>query len=208
MVTKHSEMNIRCMALSFVCLGTALMEGCRIAETVAPQPALAKAIAEQKPFAPSKPSVPTSRQQSAALPKRILAPVVVEPTATPNPLAVTRRQAEEKRKREEEIRLLETRRQEAEVKLPAPWQVVSPVRLADDCLTNVEISGEVRNTDTQASHSLKLTWGIYDSSGTKIGSVSDDVNQLRPGKVWRYHVRFLDAGRGSTAKFASASSPT
>lgn len=128
------------------------------------------------------------------------------PEATLNPITIAIQQADKDRAIEDKEALADANRLQAEVIGAPPWKMVGSTQLGGDCLSNTLIRGAVLNTDTQKSHTLMLTWGIYDSAGKNLGFISAKSTLIGPGEMWRYSAHFLNVTQGYRARFESAKS--
>jgi len=66
----------------------------------------------------------------------------------------------------------------------------------------VVAAGDIQNTSANLYLHLKADVDLLDDKGVKIGSVSDEINQLLPDKTWRVIAAVKDP-RAKSARFAS-----
>jgi hypothetical protein len=61
-----------------------------------------------------------------------------------------------------------------------------------DQFGNRTIAGTVINNGTETYRYVQVSINLYDSSGVQIGSTSDNVANLEPGRSWKFEVNVLE----------------
>ncbi len=64
------------------------------------------------------------------------------------------------------------------------------------------VKGVIKNTTRKKMSSVSIEFGIYNSSGEKVGTASDYLSELAAGEVWSFKA-LLTQDSGTTAKFQS-----
>lgn len=63
------------------------------------------------------------------------------------------------------------------------------------------IEGTVKNNSNKTYSYVQITFSLYDSSGAKLGTAIDNLNNLAPGEIWKFKALGMDSGSEEIATY-------